>query len=78
MGEAMEELSKGRDTGYKAEAVACAACETAMVFKGSLGWAVHGLEGDTRLERAYYVCPACGEAFFPPGSETAPARGSRE
>jgi hypothetical protein len=26
------------------------------------------LEGDTELERAYYVCPKCeGETIFPPG-----------
>ena len=67
MGETIAELINGRDTGFKVEAVVCAACETAMVFKGYLGWTVHGLEGDTRLERAYYVCPVCGETFFPPG-----------
>jgi len=31
-------------------------------------WWIHGLKGETRLERAYYVCPECkGETLFPPG-----------
>jgi len=29
-------------------------------------WGLHGLEGDSRLDRAYYVCPDCkGETIFP-------------
>jgi len=40
-----------------------------MGFEGYRCWEVHGLEGDTILERAYYVCPECeGQTIFPPGS----------
>jgi hypothetical protein len=39
-----------------------------MRFEGYRRWKVHGLEGDTELERAYYVCLECpGETIFPPG-----------
>ena len=40
-----------------------------MEYKGEqYARTIRGLEGDTRLERAYYVCPQCsGETIFPPG-----------
>jgi hypothetical protein len=50
-----------------------------MEFKDYHGWTIHGLEGDTRLERAYYVCPDCeGQTLFPPGPQAAVAPGSLE
>jgi hypothetical protein len=68
MGEGRAIVINGRDTGQRAEGVKCQGCEGEMAFKGYLPWTVCGLEGDTRLERAYYVCPSCkGETFFPPG-----------
>jgi len=37
-----------------------------MEFQRYRGWTIYGLEGDTELERAYYVCPNCpGETLFP-------------
>ena len=37
-----------------------------MEFKGYRGWTIRGLEGDTWLEPAYYVCPDCeGQTGFP-------------
>lgn len=60
-------------------AVSCKRCGQEMEFRDYLPWTVHGLEGDTELERAYYVCPECeGETFFPPGSETRATSGSLE
>jgi hypothetical protein len=57
----------------------CQGCGQPMEFQRYRGWTIYGLEGDTRLERAYYVCPDCaGETLFPPGSETAVAGGSLE
>jgi len=68
MGETLGILINGRDTGNPVEAPRCQKCEQPMEFEGYRRWAVHGLEGDTVLERAYYVCPeGCGEAIFPPG-----------
>jgi len=79
MGEAIGVLINGRDTGMGVEAPHCQACGCEMGFEGYRRWEVHGLEGDTVLERAYYVCPECkGEAVFPPGPETAATGGSLE
>jgi hypothetical protein len=71
MGKALEVLVNGRDNGVRVEGVQCEQCSAEMDFKGYLPWTVRGLEGDTKLERAYYVCPECkGETIFPPGSGT--------
>jgi hypothetical protein len=79
MGQALEVLVNGRDNGVEVEGVPCERCGAEMAFKGYQPWTVRGLEGNTRLERAYYVCPECeGETFFPPGQETGPAKGSLE
>jgi hypothetical protein len=69
LGEGLGVLINGRDTGSQVEPPNCTKCEQKMVFVGYRRWEVHGLEGDTVLERAYYVCPVCqGETIFPPGS----------
>ena len=74
MGKALEVLVNGRDNGVQVEGVACEQCGAEMDCKGYLPWTVRGLEGDTGLERAYYVCPECkGETVFPPGPETGAA-----
>lgn len=79
MGEALVVLINGRDTGYQLEAPQCQACGQEMEFKDYRGWWVRGLEGDTRLMRAYYGCPECeGETFFPPRRETEATSGSLE
>jgi hypothetical protein len=71
MGETLRILVNERDTGYQIEAPKCQQCGGAMEFERYRGWTVRGLEGDTRLKRAYYVCPSCeGETLFPPGSQT--------
>jgi hypothetical protein len=68
MGEEMGILVNGRDTGYQVIAPRCEQCGQEMDFEGYRKWCLHGLEGDTILERAYYVCPECeGETIFPPG-----------
>jgi hypothetical protein len=69
MGAGLTILVNGRDSGYALEGQRCSGCGTAMRYKGEgFGRTIHGLEGDTRLERAYCVCPECkGETIFPPG-----------
>jgi hypothetical protein len=79
MGKTIEQLVNGRDTGVQVEAPKCGQCGEAMEFEGYCGWGLRGLEGDSRLERAYYVCPHCeGQTLFPPGCETEIARRSLE
>src|SRR5690606_11996985 len=68
MGTTLARLINGRDTGMQVEAPKCEQCGEAMVFEGYCGWGIEGLEGESRLERAYYVCPQCkGQTIFPPG-----------
>lgn len=68
MGKVLEVVVNGRDTGFQLEAPCCEACGIEMEFQDYRDWTVHGLEGDSQLERAYYVCPKCeGQTFFPPG-----------
>jgi len=79
MGKALEQVVNGRDAGVQVKAPSCSHCGAVMVFAGYRKWGIHGLEGDSELERAYYVCPNCkGETFFPPGSETEVTGGSLE
>jgi predicted Zn-ribbon and HTH transcriptional regulator len=79
MGTVLEVVVNGRDTGVQVEPPRCEACGMEMEFKDYNGWTIHGLEGDSRLERAYYVCPECeGQTLFPPGPQTAAATGPLE
>ena len=79
MGKGLEILVNGRDTGYQVEIPHCKQCGQEMDFEGYRDWSIHGLEGDTVLERAYYVCPECkGETFFPLGWEAKAEGGSLE
>lgn len=72
MGETLTLLVNGRDLGYQVEPPTCEQCGQPMTFEKYRSWRVNGLEGDTDLQRAYYVCPHCeGQTLFPPGSETA-------
>jgi hypothetical protein len=79
MGQVLEVVVNGRETGFQLEPPCCEGCGMEMEFKDYHDWTVRGLEGDTRLERAYYVCPECeGQTLFPPRSEAAAAAGSLE
>ena len=75
MGETLGIMINGRDVGKKAKAPRCEGCGQAMVFKDYRRKKIYGLEGETELERAYYVCEACEkQTLFPPGQkpETTP------
>ena len=79
MGDGLAVLINGRDTGHQLEAPLCPACGQEMEFKGHRRWGISGLEGETALMRAYYVCPDCkGKTIFPPGPEAAVESGSLE
>jgi hypothetical protein len=79
MSQALAILINGRDKGFQLEAPGCPKCGQPMEFERYRSWTVLGLEGDTELVRAYYVCPhGCGETIFPPGSEAPVASGSLE
>ena len=68
MGKTLEQLVNGRDSGLQVEVPKCEQCGEAMEFEGYCDWGVHGLEGESRLERAYYACGHCkGQTLFPPG-----------
>ncbi len=79
MGKALAQLVNGRDTGMQVELPPCKQCGGKMKFAGYREWSIHGLEGDSTLERAYYVCPHCaGETLFPPGRKAKVAKRSLE
>ena len=79
MGKALAHLVNGRDAGAQVVLPKCKQCGEQMTFEGYRRWSIHGLEGDSVLERAYYVCPKCnGETLFPPRPEVAIAGRSLE
>jgi hypothetical protein len=74
MGDVLETLINGRDTGIQLDLPRCAQCGREMRFEGYNAWEVHGVEGDSTFERAYYLCPECKEqGFFPPRPQAAAA-----
>lgn len=67
MGKSLGVVINGHDVGKTAEAPKCEQCQEEMVFKDYRNKMVYGVEGDTQLERAYYVCEKCdGLTLFPP------------
>jgi hypothetical protein len=56
IGPALATLINGRDLGYQLTPPPCPQCERPMEFERYRSWQVHGLEGDTDLSHAYYVC----------------------
>ena len=66
MGKGLRVLINGRDTGYQVAAPVCSTCGKPMDFEDYREKTVIGLEGDTVLSRAYYVCPRCAEQTLSP------------
>ena len=70
MGKSIGVLINGRDVGKSIESPKCNKCKKEMSFKGYREKKIFGLEGDTVLERAYYVCENCEkQTLFPPRQE---------
>ena len=68
MGESLGIMINGRDVGKTEEAPVCTQCGQSMKFNSYRHKRLYGLEGETKLERAYYVCEVCEEqTLFPPG-----------
>jgi hypothetical protein len=79
MGKGLAVLINGRDTGYQIAPPTCGECGKPMDFEDYRAKTVFGLEGDTALSRAYYVCPRCaGQTLSPPRPDAAAAPGSLE
>lgn len=79
MGRGLEILVNGHGTGAEEPPPYCPQCGAEMALHSYRPKKVRGLEGDSVLERAYYVCPqGCGETFFPPGPTTPPEDGPVE
>ena len=67
MGKSLGIVINGRDVGKTLEAPSCDKCQKKMTFEDYREKTIYGVEGDTRLERAYYVCEDCEkQTLFPP------------
>jgi hypothetical protein len=74
MGIGLEIVINGRDTGQRTSPPTCPGCGKPMRFERYSPFTIHGLEGDTELNRAYYVCRQCErQTVFPPGPEASTA-----
>ncbi len=56
MGRVLEMVINGRGTGLQATVPVCPQCGGAMEFHDYRPRTIRGLEGESTLERAYYVC----------------------
>lgn len=67
MGKSLELIVNGRDEG-KTNELTCPSCQRKMKYKGMREKSIYGIEGDTKLKRAYYTCPTgCPQkGVFPP------------
>lgn len=67
MGELLNQLACQHGNGEVVTGIACPECGAPMLNKGQQARGVAHREGETRLERQYYYCPACEKGLFPPG-----------
>ena len=76
MGQGLGMLINERGQPSEIDPPQCPRCKCGMVLQDRRGKRVEGLEGSTRIERNYYVCPnGCGETSFPPRPGAAIAGG---
>ena len=55
------------ETRQPAEPPGCPRCGEKLVDKGLRTRQVRGRGGKVMVERGYYICPKCGQGFFPSG-----------
>lgn len=67
VGEVIELSLRQGDLGAEPEAARCERCGKPMAFQGYREKAVHGLQADVHIRRAYYYCSTCRVGLFPPG-----------
>lgn len=68
MGEMLAQLACEGDRDEVVAGVVCKGCGREMRYKGEFKrGVVHYLEGETELERAYFLCGVCETGIFPPG-----------
>ena len=66
MGAVIAQLACHEGNGVTVDGKLCPRCGERMKYKGEAACSKEHLEGEITLQRAYYVCPVCGETFFPP------------
>lgn len=67
MGELLAQLAHQHGDGTVPEGLNCPECGQALSYRGQTSRGVIHLEGESKLKRAYYYCPACRSGFSPPG-----------
>jgi DNA repair exonuclease SbcCD ATPase subunit len=60
---ALEEIMARQQAGGSK----CPLCGGSLENKGKRSRQVISVRGESRIERTYYQCQACGHGFFPPG-----------
>jgi hypothetical protein len=65
IGEWIAQLASQAGNGTTLEGVRCPGCGQLMVYKGDDPCTREHLEGEIRLQRAYYFCPECKQKIFP-------------
>jgi hypothetical protein len=65
--EVLKALAGEDSTARREHEQACPKCGTRMQRRGQRKRTIVTEAGSSAVERAYYVCPGCGTALFPPG-----------
>ena len=67
MGQLLGQLAIQHGDGEVIEGLSCPECGQEMRYKGKPKRGIEHLEGETKLERAYYYCAQCEAGLSPPG-----------
>lgn len=78
MGDTLVLALQQGDLGASVEPPVCERCGQKMGFQGYRRKEVHGLQGDSQIPRAYYLCPHCDAGLFPPRPPSEAEAGSVE